>query len=143
MSEVNNFMLFGLSGDDSRAAARRIDALFGISMLESSNDSYFWYGDDDVKIELEYNQTEDEDGKYFHRARFAEFPLLMEVYNVADQDASERAILGDPQLKATRLVRTVYRDGPAGEVTRESYGPAGEVTIERFLHGVRITDESD
>lgn len=143
MSEPRNCMLFGLRGDDSKAAAQRIEALFGISMTLSSRNAYFWYGEQHEKIDIEYNEDEDEDGKYFLNPGFPEFPLIVEVTGVADQDAYEKAIVGDPELEATRLTRLIFKDGPRGEVIRENYGPNGEVTVTRFLHGERTTDEPD
>jgi hypothetical protein len=102
-------MLFGLRGDDSKAAAHRLEALFGISMTRTSRNAYFWYGEQGEEISVEYNEDEDEDGKYFLRPGFPEFPLIVEVADVADQDAYERTITEDPQLKATRLTRSAAR----------------------------------
>jgi hypothetical protein len=128
MSKPNNFLLFGLPGDDSRAAARRLDALFGISMQLTSRNGHFWYGEQGEEIHVEYNEDEEDGEKYFHRPQFSEFPLTLEVVDVADQDAYEKTILGDPELRAKRLMRAVWKRGPQGEVIRESYSPTGEVT---------------
>ena len=147
MSKPNNYMLFGLPGADLRAASRRVEALFGFAMTLISSgawgDYYVWDGPEGEEIRVYQNAMEDEDGKGFHEPDYAEFPLLVEVVDVADQDGYLTAILGDPEMKATRLLREVYSKGPAGEVICEIYSPNGEVTVERFLHGVRITDESD
>jgi hypothetical protein len=123
-------MEFGLAGDDSRAAAERLDALFGISMILSSRSSYIWRRESPGEFTVEYNETEDEDGKYLVRDDHPEFPILLTVRNVADQDACEKAILGDPELRATRLDRFVWKRTPQGDVLRETYGPNGEVTVE-------------
>lgn len=141
MSKPNNFMQFGLPGDDSKAAAQRLEVLFGISMTRTSRDVYFWYGEQDEGIEVEYNEEEDEDGSYVHAPDYDEFPLLLGVEDVADQDAYEKVILGDPELKATRLIRKVFSKGPRGEVIVEAYGADGKLRVQRFLGGKRLPDE--
>jgi hypothetical protein len=114
-------------------------------MTLSSRDSYFWYGDQGERITVAYNAVADEDesaaedGIYVNGPAYEECPLFVEVMDVADQDAYEKAMSDDPELKATRLVREVFTDGPLGEVICESYGPAGERTITRYLRGEQIS----
>lgn len=141
MSKPNNFMQFGLPGDDSKAAAQRLEVLFGISMTLTSRNAYFWYGEQDEGVEVEYNEEEDEDGSYVHAPDYDEFPLLLGVEDVADQDAYEKVILNDTELKAKRLVRKVFSKGPRGEVIVERIGPAGEKTVEH--HGRRTNAGTD
>lgn len=132
-SYPSNSMLFGLAVDDVGVARRRLEALLGIEMVADARGGAFWYGDDFAHIIVEANRDKDADGAYFRWPRHAEFPLILQVWDVADQDAHEKAILGDAGLRARRLSRAAYREAPEGGALVERIGPVGEKTVEH--HG--------
>lgn len=139
MARANNALLFGLPGNDAAAAARRFEALFDVTLTLASRGGWFWCGPEDEKILIEANRDEDEDGPFFYMPCYAAFPLIAEVYDVADPDAFEAAILGDGDLAAIRLERASFGRAPDGGVIVERHGPAGEITVER-RDGLRKPD---
>ena len=108
-----NYSLYGLHGDEIEPVVKRVEELFDVKMDE--HDSIAW-GDYFLSIHGRPNEfsvywNEEPESGEPHHSEFAEYELLLSIYDSTDMPKHGKILSEDPVISATLVDRDIEEEG--------------------------------